>query len=77
MRGTVNTFFRGSIPLDTCPSVLRLRCEAGEAGVGEAWMVRNKANVLKLVNNLLLSRSGSNSLRVQVSLFVIIVSKIV
>jgi hypothetical protein len=67
MRGTVNTFFRGSIPLDTCPSLRSC----------SAWTVRNKANVLKLVNNLLLSRSGSNSLRVQVSLFVIIVSKIV
>jgi hypothetical protein len=29
-------------------------------------------NMLKLVNNLFLSRSGSNSLRVQVSLFVYI-----
>ena len=30
-----------------------------------------KTNMLKLVNNLLLSRSGSDSLRVRVSLFVI------
>ena len=53
-------FFRGSIPFGTL--IINI-------------YKRVLTNLLKLVNNLLLSRSGSNSLRVQVSLFVFLCFK--
>ena len=67
MRSTVNTFFRGSIPFDAflikISKIFKFK---------RKYNVKlYKANMLKLVNNLFLSRSGSNSLRVQVSLFVL------
>ena len=63
MRGTVNTFFRGSIPLDAFKNKQKILLKENKS-------LYKQTNMLKLVNNLLLSRSGRNSLRVQVSLFV-------
>ena len=67
MRGTVNTFFRGSIPLDALYKFIFKRNKINN----NKNISNNKSEHVEMVNNLLLSRSGRNSLRVQVSLFVI------
>lgn len=74
-RGTVNTFYRGSNPLKTLKSKVKILFKI--YNIAAAYKLKmnkinsNSEHVEILVNNLLLSRSGSDSLRVRVSLFVV------